>query len=219
MSLKLYGIAASRTSRPLWAAEELGLEYQHLAVDYKAGATHAPAFLQLNPNGHIPVLVDQRDDGEVVVWESMACVLYLVRHHGKPDGVGIAPANAFEDAQALRWSFWAMTTLEADALTVLMHLRAMPEERRKPELAAAAQKRLAAPLAVLESELLAQQAAGHAWLAGGRFTVADLCVASVVAWLLPARELLAAHPACKAWVDQCLARPAQQVVRAMNKAQ
>lgn len=218
MPLTLYGIAASRTSRPLWAAEELGLQYQHVPVDYKIGATHTADFLQLNPNGHIPVLVDQREEGEIVVWESMACVLYLVRHHGKSDGVGITPANAYEDAQALRWSFWAMTTIEADALTVLMHLRAMPEERRKPALAASAQKRLAAPLAVLEAELLAQQAAGHAWLAGGRFTVADLCVASVVAWLLPARELLAAHPTCKAWLDTCLARPAQQTVRALGKA-
>lgn len=218
MSLTLYGIAASSTSRPLWAAEELGLQVQHTLVDYKIGATHTPEFLQLNPNGHIPVLVDQREVGEIVVWESMACVLYLVRHHGKSDGVGITPANACEDAQALRWSFWAMSTIEADALTVLMHLRAMPEERRKPELAVAAQKRLAAPLAVLEAELLAQQATGHAWLAGARFTVADLCVASVLAWLLPARELLAAHPACKAWLEQCLARPAQQAVRAMTKA-
>lgn len=215
MSLTLYGIAASRTSRPLWAAEELGLAYRHLPVDYKTGATHTADFLQLNRNGHIPVLVDSRPDGDVVVWESMACALYLARHHGKPDGVGITPASPAQDAQALRWSFWAMTTLETDALTVLMHLRAMPQERRKPALAEAAQKRLVAPLAVLEFELLSQQKAGHAWLAGDRFTVADLCVASVVAWLLPAKQLLGAHPACHAWLTQCLARPAQQVVRAM----
>ena len=219
MTITLYGIAASRTSRPLWAAEELGLDYEHVALAYQDGGTHTAQFLQLNPNGHIPVLVDRRPEEEVVVWESMACVLYLARHHGKADGVSIVPFNAQEDAQALRWSFWVMTTIEADALTVLTHLRVLPEEHREPALAQAAQKRLAAPLAVLEAELLAQQSAGHAWLAGGRFTVADLCVASVVAWLLPARELLAAHPACKAWLDRCLARPAQQAVRAMSKAQ
>lgn len=217
MSLTLYGIAASRTSRPLWAAEELGLTYQQVAVDYKTGSTHSAEFLRLNPNGHIPVLVDARPEGDVLVWESMACVLYLARHHGKPDGMGIAPASPAEDAQALRWSFWAMTTLEADALTVLMHLRAMPEARRKPALAEAAQKRLAAPLAMLEAELLARQMAGHAWLTGARFTVADLCLASVVAWLLPARDLLAAHPVCQAWLDQCLARPAQQAVRGLTQ--
>ena len=43
-------------------------------------------FLALNPNGRIPVLVDHRPEGEVVVWESMACALYLARHHGKGDG-------------------------------------------------------------------------------------------------------------------------------------
>lgn len=216
MTLTLYGIAASRTSRPLWAAEELGVNYVHVPMRYQDGATRTEEFRRLNPNGHIPVLVDERSEGQVIVWESMACTLYLAQHHGRRDGETIAPANAYEDAQALRWSFWIMTTLEADALTVLMHLRAMPQDRRKPALAQAAQKRLVLPLRLLEAELRRQRDAGHAWLAGGRFTVADLCVASVVAWLLPAQEWFAGFPACKAWLDQCLSRPAQQRVRAMS---
>ena len=217
MSLTIYGIAASRTVRPLWAARELGLEFEHVPLRYQEGGTHTPEFLAPNPNGHIPVVVDRRPEGEVVLWESMACTLYLARYHGKPDGVGIAPATPQEDAQALRWSFWAMTELEADALTVLMHRRAMPEEQRKPQLASAAEKRLVVPLRVLETALVAQRDAGNAWLAGARFTVADLCVASVLAWALPARELLAAHPASAEWLDRCLARPAQQAVREMAR--
>ncbi len=222
MTITLYGITASRASRPLWAAEELGLAYTHVPVRYQEGATRSDEFRRINPNGNIPVLVDEppgSPEGRIVMWESMACTLYLARYHGKPDALGIAPATAQEDAQALRWSFWTMTTLEADALTVLMHLRAMPEARRKPALAEFAQKRIAGPLAVLEEKLLAQQQAGHAWLAGARFTVADLCVASVVAWLLPARQLLARHPACTEWLGLCLDRPAQQRVRAMVLAE
>ncbi|MGP1628458.1 MAG: glutathione S-transferase family protein [Giesbergeria sp.] len=215
MSLTIYGIAASRAIRPLWAATELGLEFEHVPLRYQEGGTHTPDFLALNPNGHIPVVFDRRPEGDVVLWESMACTLYLARHHGTPDGVGITPASPQEDAQALRWSFWTMTELENDALTVLMHRRAMPEDRRKPELASAAEKRLVAPLGVLETELVAQRDVGNAWLAATRFTVADLCVASVLAWALPARELLAAHPASAEWLDRCLARPAQQAVREM----
>jgi glutathione S-transferase len=112
MSLTIYGIAASRASRPLWAATELGLTFKHVATPYAGGATRTPEFLAINANGHIPVLVDRRspqEGGETVVWESMACTLYLARHHGQSDGASITPANAREDAEALRWSFWAVT--------------------------------------------------------------------------------------------------------------
>lgn len=167
MSLTLHGIAASRALRPLWAATELGLEFQHVPTPFGGGATRTPEFLALNPNGHIPVLVDARPEGEVVVWESMACALYLARVHGHADGVSIAPATPREEAEALRWSFWVVTECEADALTVLMHRVAMPEARRKPELADAAEKRLAVPLRVIESHPAAP-ARGRASLAGGR---------------------------------------------------
>ena len=73
MSLKIYGISASRAIRPLWVAEELGLSYEHVPVPYQGGATRTPEFLALNPNGHIPVV----DDDGIIVWESMACALYL----------------------------------------------------------------------------------------------------------------------------------------------
>lgn len=217
MSLTIYGIAASRAVRPLWAATELGLDYEHVPLRYQEGAPRTAAFRALNPNGHIPVLVDKRPEGEVVVWESMACTLYLARHHGTPDGIGISPATPQEDAQALRWSFWSVTELEKDALTVLMHRRAMPPAERKSELADAAEKRLYVPLAVLEGQLHAQQARGCDWLAAARFTVADLCVASVLAWARPAGELLAAHPLSAAWLERCLARPAQQAMRELAR--
>ena len=74
MSLTIYGIPASRAVRPLWAATELGLNFQHVNLPYQGGATRTPGFLALNPNGHIPVVVDQRpaeQGGEVVVWESI----------------------------------------------------------------------------------------------------------------------------------------------------
>ena len=85
-----------------------------------------------------------------------------------------------------------MTECEADALTVLMHRMAMPADRRKPELAEAAEKRLAVPLRVLEQHLAAQQARGQSHLAAERFTIADLCVASVLNWARPAKALMEA---------------------------
>jgi glutathione S-transferase len=226
MSLTIYGIAASRAVRPLWVAEELGLHYTHVHTPYLGGAARTPEMLALNPNGHIPVLKDERPEGEVLVWESMACALYLARVHGVVDGQSIAPANAAEEAGALKWSFWAVTEVEKEALTVLMHRVAMPADQRKPELAAAAEKRLQAPLAVLEQHLGAQQAkvqakvpgSGQAWLAADRFTVADLCAAAVVGWASPARELMQQFPRTHAWVEACLARPAHQALRQLARS-
>ncbi len=217
MPLTIYGIAASRAVRPLWVAAELGLAFDLVETPYQGGATRTPAFLALNPNGRIPVLVDHRPEGEVVVWESMACALYLARHHGKGDGSDLAPATPREDAQALRWSFWSVTEVEKDALTVLMHRVAMPPEQRKSDLAEAAEKRLRVPLRVLEQHLVQQSAQGQPFLAAGRFTVADLCVASVLGWARPARALMDAFPVTRDWLARCLERPAHQTLRAQAR--
>lgn len=216
MTLKIYGIGASRAARPIWTALELGVPFEHIPTPYAGGATRTPEFLALNPNGHVPVVVDERPEGAVTVWESMACVLYIARVHGRADGQSITPANAREEAEALRWSFWAVTELENDALTVLMHRMAMPTEQRKPELAAQAENRLKVPLAVLESHLQAQHAQGEAYLAANRFTVADVCVASVANWIRPAAALLAQYPAVSSWLHACVERPAQKQARAMK---
>lgn len=218
MSLTIHGIAASRALRPLWVATELGLAFEHRPTPYQGGATRSPEFLALNPNGHIPVLVDARPEGEVVLWESMACALYLARHHGPADGLSLAPATPREDAEALRWSFWTVNELEKDALSVLMHRLVMPVVQRKRELAEAAERRLAVPLKVLEQHLVQQRALGQPHLAAARFTVADLCVASVLAWAQPARELLRRHPMASAWLAACLARPAYRALRAQAQS-
>lgn len=216
MTLKIYGISASRALRPLWAALELGVPFEHVAATYKGGATRTPEFLHLNPNGHIPVVVDESPEGVATVWESMACALYITRVHGQADGQSITPATPREEAEALRWSFWAVTELEKDALTVLMHRIAMPADQRKPELADQAESRLKVPLAVLEQLLQAQHARGEAYLAANRFTVADLCVASVAHWIRPAASLLAQYPSVATWLQACLARAAHKQALGMK---
>ena len=216
MSLKIYGIGASRAVRPLWAALELGVPFEHIATPYAGGATRTPEFLAVNPNGHIPALVDERPEGPVTVWESMACTLYIVSQYGAPGDNSIAPSNAAEEADALRWSFWTVTEIEKDALTVLMHRMAMPEDQRKPELAEQAEKRLRTPLAVLEQHLQHQLDKGHAYMAANHFTVTDLCVASVVSWVRPAPDVLAQFPAIEAWLHSCVNRPAHKQARGMK---
>ncbi|MGH8856756.1 MAG: glutathione S-transferase family protein [Polaromonas sp.] len=209
MTLKIYGTAASRAARPLWVAHELGLAYEHIPLSYLGGATRTPDFLAINPNGHIPVI----DDDGVRVWESMACALYLAERFKSSGAPSLAAENHAEQAEILRWSFWVVTECEKDALAFLMHRVLMPAERRRPQLAEEAERRLLGPLRVLEQHL---QRRSH--LAAERFTVADICVASVVAWAQGATELMAQCPRVDEWLRRCLARPAFREVRVMAKS-
>ena len=223
MALTIYGTAASRAARPLWVAAELGLAYTHIPTPYLGGATRSPEFLAINPNGHIPAL----DDGGVIVWESMACALYLAerfsRPAGSPDASDLWARDPGELAAVLGWAFWAVTECEKDALVFLMHSHAMAPERRKPALALEAARRLAGPLKVLEQHL--ERAASccfevgddAAFLAGRRFTVADVCVASVLAWVGNAQPLMAPLPHVRGWLQRCLTRPAYLHVQLMAK--
>lgn len=203
---KIYGITASRASRNLWLLEELGVAYVREVLSYKDKATHTPAFLAINPNGHIPALVD----GECVIWESLAINLYLARKYG---GVLTAESLA-EEGACLKWSFWAVTELEKDALTVLMHRMAMPVDQRKPELADQAESSLRKPMAVLEAHLV-----GKDFLMGNRFTVLDVNMASICSWLRAGKTTLAEHPNVARWLAACLARPAFLKVQGFAKTE
>lgn len=204
MTLKIYGVAGSRAGRALWAAEELGLPYEHVKTSFMGSASRTPEMLKLNPNGRIPVI----DDDGVVIWESMAINLYLARKAGGP----LAPKTAAEDGHATQWSFWAMTECEKPSLQILFHRVVLPEDKRDEKTAQESIAALKGPLGVLENALKA--GGGH--LVGGRFTIADLNVAAVLAWSRPARDLYADFPGVSAWLKACLDRPAQKKVQGMR---
>jgi len=71
------------------ALEELGLPYTMHDVDLRAGEQKKAWFLKLNPNGRIPVIVDQEQPGGLPVFESGAILIYLAEKTGRllaPDG-------------------------------------------------------------------------------------------------------------------------------------
>jgi glutathione S-transferase len=205
MTLTIYGSAASRTSWVLWLAEELGLIYEHVPVNHRAGESRKPEHLALNPNGHVPVI---RDD-DLVLWEALAINLYLAKKHGGP----IATQTPADDARALMWSMWALSELESRWAVLLQHSIVLPEDKRNPVLAAEARHALKAALDVLEGAL-----AQSDYLLGDAFTVSDLNVASHIAMLLRMKYDLAAWPKISAWLQKCSDRPAAARVREMTAA-
>ena len=135
MALKIYGVARSRAFRNLWMAKELGLDYEHVKVDFATGETRTPAHLALNPNGHVPVI----DDDGFVLWESMAINLYLAKKYGAGK---LYPTRLDDEARAWQWSFWGMTEVERPVLTALFNRAILPEDKRDAAAADAAEKQL-----------------------------------------------------------------------------
>lgn len=205
MALKIYGVARSRTARVLWMAKELKLDYEHIKVDFAAGDTRRPEHLALNPNGHVPVI----DDDGLILWESMAINLYLAKKYDKS---GLYPARPEDEARAWQWSFWGMTEVERPLLTALLNRAVYPERERDAAAADQAEKSLAQPLGVLDGVL-----GRTAYLVGDRFTVADLNVASILAWARPAQIDIAPFPRVAEWLKNCAERPAARAVRQMQR--
>jgi glutathione S-transferase len=192
--IKLYGVPGSRAMRSLWMLEELGVPYENVPVDFVTG-TKQPEFKKLNPNGHIPVL----QDGDLVLFESLAINLYLARKHGQ----GLWPTTVEDEGRAYQWSVWAMTELEEPVLTALLNRVFFPPAQRDATKADEAAERFKKPLGVLDGAL-----AGRDYLLGSAFTVADLNVASVLGWAPMARLDLSPAPNAAAWLARCSSRPA-----------
>jgi len=202
--LQIYGNPRSRAMRCLWMLEEMGEPYQLIEKSIRTDELQSAEYLRLNPNARIPTLVD----GDLVLWESMAINLYLAqKYEGPMHSVGPTVLGL-----AAQWSFWAMLELEGLLLELLNHRAVLPEFARDPSYAERDELLLRRPLGVLNNSLR-----GRDHLAGGNFTVADLNVASILAWGKMARLDLSAHPDVARWLDGCLARPAYGRVRDLTR--
>lgn len=202
--LKLYGVPASQASRCLWALEELGVEYA-LETVRPYEDTNSPELKALNPNGKIPVL----EDGELVLWESLAINLYLARKFGAP----LWPDREEDQTHALQWSIWVVTEAEPHLWEMWMYRDRLPPDERDEARATAAETKLRAAL-----ELLDQHLASSPWIVGSAFSVADLNLESYVIRARHSGYDLAEHLHLYSWIERCEARTARKTVREMIEA-
>ncbi|WP_128253493.1 glutathione S-transferase family protein [Falsirhodobacter deserti] len=216
--LTIYGVYRSRTSRPLWLLDEIGMNFNHLPViqAYRlpdASAADAPfntrseEFLVLNPLGQIPVM---EDDG-LVLTESLAITQHLARKYGGMLG----PQNAAEEALIGQWSLTAATAVEGCALEILQTLANggadTPEGQAQISICA---EKLRRPFAVLERHL-----GGHEWLVGDRFTVADLNMAECIRYAQGVPALIAEFPKLQRWLLRCQDRDAFKAMMTAREAE
>ncbi len=204
---KLYGVARSRASRPLWLLYETGAPFERVPViqSYRlpdAAApdaplhTASPAYLAINPQGQVPAW---EEDG-LILTESLAICLHIARTRGGHAG----PMTPAEVSQAENWALFAATSIEPDALAIMSAVNAGQAET---DTGRGAIERsvtgLARSLRRLEALL-----GGQDWLMDARFTVADVMVAECLRYGTAHAPLLAPWPAVAAWLARCQSRPA-----------
>ena len=196
--MRILGKASSINVRKvLWTAAELGIPFER--EDWGSGfrSTQEPAFLALNPNAMVPVLVD----GDVVLWESNTISRYLATRYG--DG-RLLPVDAVARAKVEQWMDWQATELNNAWRYPFMGLVRGSPAHQDPVQIAAGIAGWNRQMGLLERHL---ETAGD-YVAGGAFTLADIVLGlSAHRWRKTPMAERPDYPAVAAWMARLEARP------------
>jgi GSH-dependent disulfide-bond oxidoreductase len=198
--LKFYYNSSPNPTKVALLLEEAGLPYEAVPVDTRKGDQHRPEFLAINPNGKVPVIVD---DG-VTVFDSNAILLYLAEKTGQ-----LLTADPARRLETIQWLFWQMSFIGPMFGQVGFFNKWAGrhyEDKRPLQRYVGESKRL---LGVLDRRL-----DGRGWVMGD-YSIADIALLGWVRNLITlyeARELVGFDGFANvgAWLERGLARPAVQ---------
>jgi GST-like protein len=187
--------------------EEIGVPYRVVPVDLGSGAQHGPQFVALNPNGRIPVLVDQdAPGGPLTIIESGAILLYLAEKTGL-----LVPSDVRGRSETMQWLMFQMAGIGPMLGQANWFANSAPE--KIPYAIQRYVNESARLFGVLDVRL-----AGREYLAGS-YSIADVATYPWVAVAWPIFTAMMPDTVGKlgqlaAWLERVGARPA--VERGMN---
>ena len=170
---------------------ELDLPVELIDIDLRAAKP--PGLLAANPNGKVPVLVD--DDG-FTLFESRAINTYLSSKRPERD---LYPADARRRAIVDQWSYWQALQLGPAMQLVAFQRVFKPKFGMGPTDEAVVKEKLAEVERYLP--ILDKGLAGKDWLAG-RLSLADFAVASTFNFRKAAQISLQAAPNVERWIER-----------------
>ena len=164
MTIKLYHCPRSRSMRPLWTLEALGVPYDLEVLPFPPRFRQR-TYLETNPLGTVPCLID----GSTRMTESSGICQYLVDRYGPtPLAVDVSEPDY---GSYLNWLHHSDATLTFPQTLVLRYTILEPEEKRIPQVATDYRRWFLARLALLEDAVRTRE-----FLCCDRFTIADICV-------------------------------------------
>ena len=199
--LQLHYHPTDASLAPHLLLEEIGMPFELRLVDRSVNAQKSPAYLKLNPNGLIPVLVD----ADLVLYETAAICLHLADTH---PGAGLAPAlGTDERAHFYKWMFWLANTFHATLMPYFYPQRWADDAAAIAQVKARAESRVNGLLDQLDAEL-----ARHAgpWLLGAKFSAADPYAWMLCCWTRHFKQPARLRPQLGPYLQRVRARPAVQ---------
>jgi glutathione S-transferase len=181
-----------------WCCEELEVPYQRHDAGGLFGGTNKDEYLQRNPTGLVPTIVD----GDLTLWESNSIVRYLAATYGAGS---LWPEDPVERALADKWMDYQLGTLFPAFKGALLGLVRTAPENRNPEKIEASVRATAGVLAVLDAHL-----EDNDYVAGSSFTMGDLALGSLVYRWLELDIERPDLPSLRAWYERLADRPAYQ---------
>ena len=195
--------------------EEIGAPFALEFVDRAQSVHKSKAYLAMNPNGLIPVFIDdapRHGSAPLVLYETAAICMHLADLH---PAAALLPALATpERAQAYKWIAWLSNTLQPLLTMYFYPERWADDDAGAAAIRAKAEAKIAPMLDQLDAELARHR---QPWLLGERYGVADAYAFVLCRWTRgfarPARSLAHLRP----WLERVLARPAVQRAFATEK--
>ncbi|KAK7202916.1 glutathione S-transferase [Myxozyma melibiosi] len=181
--LTLYTDTAPNGVKITMALEYLGLPYKTVTVSISKLEQKEPWFLEINPNGRIPALVDNTGGKQKKLMESGAILLYLADKYD-PEYKLSYPAGSDEYYEVLEWLFWqvgGLGPMQGQTLHFLHYCVSKSPEVRSYGVARY-QNETRRLFTVLESRLALQKSTKSSpFLVGDHLSVADL---ACLGWVL-----------------------------------
>jgi glutathione S-transferase len=203
--IQLHYSPGNASMTPHIVLQELGMPFELKLVDRANNAHKSPEYLKLNPNGLIPVLVDD----DLVLYETAAILLHLVDTY---PAAGLAPAvGTAERAQFYKWLVWLSASLQSQ-----MPIYFYTDRYVAPGNAAGAAEVKAlteARIAVLIDQIDAHLAShGGPWMLSEHYSVLDPYTLMLCRWTRGAKRPARTLPHIGPFLQRVLARPAVQRV-------
>lgn len=191
--------AHTPNGRKVWIMlEELGIPYRLHEIDLKKNEQKTPEFLAMNPNGRIPVIVDNTPVGSVTVFESAAILYYLAsKYEGRFFGYGLD-----ERTHVMEWMMFQMSAVGPNFGNLNYGIHSMNPQ--VPAFIERFEKESQRIVGVLEIQL-----GKNDYLAGGNYTIADICNYPWIAAMLERMpQFFTEAPKLKLWAQKISERPA-----------
>ena len=192
--IKIYGTENSRAMRPIWTAEEMGLDYELIMMPFPP-RVFMKEYLNVNILGTVPYMID----GDIEMTESVAISQYFVEKYG-PTNLQVRPDE--EDyPNYLNWLFHSDATLTFPQTVVLRY------KFQEPGVADAAVDGYSRWF-VSRLKLLERSLENKEYLCSNRFTLADICVSYAINLAQALGIEQALKPNIKRWSENLFSRPA-----------